>query len=109
MASLRITGRIIDRHIGDSQAARAINTNGLNWGVLDMKIGDSGVDKIMCIEELGLGLATIAAFAIPPTSTVGVQISTRGALNIDPGAFNLEQWANPFLVAPGGLAFEDNL
>jgi hypothetical protein len=74
-----------------------------------VKIGDGGVGEGMSIEKLGLSLAAIAALTIPPTGTIGVQRGTRCALDVDPSAFNLEQWAGPFLVAPGGLAFEDNL
>lgn len=63
----------------------------------------------MSVEELGLGLAAIAAFAIPPARAIGVQIGTASALDGDSLARNLEQRPRPLLVAPGSLAFEDDL
>lgn len=63
----------------------------------------------MGIEELGLGLSTTAALAIPPPSTVGVQGGTAGTLDGNLGALDLQKRAVPLLVAPGSLTLEDDL
>lgn len=63
----------------------------------------------MGIKELGLGLATVATFAIPPASTIRVQIGTTGALDVDLVSLDLEKRTSPLLIAPGGLALKDDL
>jgi hypothetical protein len=60
-------------------------------------------------KELGLRLAAVASLAIPPTGAIGVQNSTAGALDGDVVAFDLEERAGPFLVAPSRGALEDDL
>lgn len=109
MAASTITGFIVNRHIGDSESITAVDANSLNRSVLDVKVRDSRRDKIMGIEELGLGLATVGTFTVPPTCAVGVQVGTAGTLDGDSSTRNLQQGATPFLVSPGGLTLEDDL
>jgi hypothetical protein len=80
-SALGVTSGVVNGHISDSQTARAVDTYRLNGRVLDVEIGDCGIDKAMSIEELGLGLASIAPLTIPPEGTIAVQVSTRGALD----------------------------
>jgi hypothetical protein len=109
MATSTITGFIVNSHIGDSESITAVDANSLNRSILDVKVRDSRRDEIMGIEELGLGNATVATFAVPPTRTIGVEVGTAGTLDGDSSTGDLEEWATPFLVSPGGLTFEDDL
>lgn len=104
-----ITSLVVDGHIRDSEAIAAVNANSLDWSVLNVKVGDSRISKIMGVEELGLSLATIATFAIPPTSSVGVKIGATGALDGNSSTRDLEEWTTPFLITPGSLTLEDDL
>jgi hypothetical protein len=104
-----ITSLVVDSHIRDGETIAAVNANSLDWSVLDVKVGDSRIGKIMGVEELGLSLATVAAFAIPPTSSVGVEIGTAGALDGNSSTGDLEEWTTPFLVSPSSLTLEDYL
>lgn len=109
MTTLSISGLVVDGHISDSESITSIDANSLNGGVLNVKVGDSRISKIMGVEELGLSHATVAAFAVPPTSTVGVEIGTTGTFDGDTSTGDLEEWAIPFLVSPSGLTLEDHL
>lgn len=60
-------------------------------------------------KELGLCLAAVATLAVPPAGTIRVQNGTTGTLDGDFIALNLEQRANPLLVAPGRCSLKDNL
>jgi hypothetical protein len=80
-SALGVTSGVVNGHISDSQTARAVDTYRLNGRVLDVEIGDCRIDKAMSIEELGLGLASIAPLTIPPEGTIAVQVGTRGALD----------------------------
>lgn len=62
----------------------------------------------MSIEELGLGLAAVAALAVPPAGTATVQNSAR-SIDGDVGAGDGDEGTGPFFVAEGGGAFEDDL
>lgn len=104
-----VSSRVVNCHAGNGQATSTINTDGLDWCVLDVQIGDGGVDKIVGIEEFGLGHAAVTTKPIPIGSTVTVQIGARCAYNSDACALNLKQRARPRLVGPRGLAFEDDL
>ena len=63
----------------------------------------------MGVEELGLGLAPVGTFTVPPTRTIRVQGGTTGTLDGDSSSGDLEKGATPFLVSPGGLTLEDDL
>lgn len=63
----------------------------------------------MSIEELRLGLAAVAALAVPPAGTATVQNGARGSFDGDVGSRDGDEGAGPFFVAEGGGAFEDDL
>jgi hypothetical protein len=63
----------------------------------------------MSIEELGLGHTAIASFTVPPAGSITVQVRTRRTLDSDASSGDLEQGTIPLFVAPGCLAFEDDL
>lgn len=81
----------------------------LNGCVLDVQVLDGRGCQAVGIEKLGFGDTPVAAFGIPPTCAVGVQGRTAGTLDRDIVTLDLEQGPLPFLVAPGGLALEDDL
>jgi hypothetical protein len=74
-----------------------------------VQVCDGRADQIVGGEELRLGLSTAAAPTVPPAGSIRVEIGARGTGDLDTGALDLEQWAGPFFVAPGGLALEDDL
>lgn len=99
----------VDSHVRDSETIAAVDANSLDGGVVDVKIGDGRVGQVMSVEELGLGLAAVGTFAVPPARSIRVQVGAAGALDGDAFTGNLEEGAGPFLVSPGGLALEDDL
>lgn len=74
-----------------------------------MQAVDGRVGQVVRVKELGLGHAAAAPFAVPPAGPVRVEVRARGARDGDARAFDLEEGAVPFCVAPGCFAFEDDL
>ena len=63
----------------------------------------------MRAEELGLGLAAVAALGVPPAGPVAVDLCAGGLLNRDVVTGHGDQRSLPFFVAKSCLAFKDNL
>jgi hypothetical protein len=63
----------------------------------------------MGIKELGLGLATVGTFAIPPSLSTTVDGVVGRSRNGNVGARDSDKRAVPLLVTEGSLAAEDNL
>ena len=61
------------------------------------------------IEELGLGLAAIAALAVPPASTVAIQNTASSTGNGDGSTGNADEGSFPLLVAEGSGALENDV
>jgi len=61
------------------------------------------------VEELWLGLAAVAAFAVPPAGTTAIQFVAAGTSDGDVGPGNGDERAVPLLVAESGCALEDDL
>jgi hypothetical protein len=61
------------------------------------------------IEELGLGLSTVAALTVPPAGTVSVKDGAGGSFDGDVGTGDGDERTGPFFIAEGGGAFEDDL
>ena len=59
-------------------------------------------------EELGLCLATAAAFSIPPKRTVGVENISRSALDCNSRTTDVEERTHPLFIAPGRCTLEDD-
>lgn len=96
-------------HVRDGEPVATIDGHGLDGSVLDVQVGDGRAGQVVGVEELGLGLAAVAALAVPPPGAVGVEVRARGALDRDLLALDLEERAVPLFVAPGRLALEDDL
>lgn len=104
-----ISSLVVDGHAGDGQSVRIVDRDSLHGGVLDVKVCDGRVCKIMGVEELGLRDASRPSFAVPPKCPVAIQIGSRGARDFDSGTFDLQKRPAPFGVGPGGFTFENDL
>lgn len=107
--STGISSRVIDGHVGDGQTIGTVDADGLHRGILDMEVGDGGVDKRMSVEEFGLGNTTVASLSIPPRGSVAVEVGASGSADLNTGTLDLEKRSRPFGVRPGCLALEDDL
>lgn len=96
-------------HVRNRKSVAAIDGNGLYGRVLDVQVGNGRVRQVVGVEELGLGLAAVGALSVPPSGTVGVEVGAGRAFNGDLVALDLQKRAIPLLVAPSGLALEDDL
>lgn len=72
VTTLAIASLVVDGHSRNGEPITAVDTNSLNRSVLNLESGDCGCGKIMGVEKLGLGLATIPAFAVPPASSLWI-------------------------------------
>ena len=63
----------------------------------------------MCAEELGLGLATVAALCVPPALTFTVNGVAGSTFDEKIVSGEGDQGTFPFLVAKGSLSLEDDL
>jgi len=61
------------------------------------------------VEELGLGLAAVAALAVPPASTITVEDTAGSTSNGDRSTGDADEGAFPLLVAKGGGTLEDDV
>jgi hypothetical protein len=109
MSALVITSRVINRHIGDSQPITPVDAHSLHGRVLNVQVRNRRVGQVVRVEEFRLGFAAVASLGIPPARAVGVELCARGAFDCYAVAFDLEEWAGPFFVAPGRGSFEDDL
>lgn len=75
-AILPIALGIINSYMIQHEIIR-LNTKCLHGRILNIKPRDDGIIQTMCIEELGLGLAAIATFAIPPLLAAAVDNVAR--------------------------------
>ena len=108
VVALARTGGVVNGHVSDGQVVSQ-NAEALDRGVVDLQAGDAGLVELVSLEELGLGLATVATLAVPPASTVAVDLGTGGLLDGDVGTGHGDQGTLPFLVAEGGFTLEDDL
>lgn len=110
VATRGIAVRVIDGHVRHGEALAAIDADGLDGRVLDVQVDDGrGPRQRVRGEELGLVHAAVAALAVPPASSLAVEDGAAGALDGDVFAFDLEEGAVPFLVAPGCRSFKNDL
>jgi hypothetical protein len=63
----------------------------------------------MSVEELGLGLSTVAALAVPPSGAVAINGVARGTVDDDVASRKGDERSAPLLVAKGGLSLEGDL
>lgn len=75
-AILPIALGIINSYMIQHEILR-LDTKSLHGRILDIEARDDGIIQAMRIEELGLGLAAIATFAIPPLLATAVDNVAR--------------------------------
>lgn len=108
MATLGVTILVVKSELVDLKTVHAVDADSLDRGVLDVKVVDLGVGKLVSSEELGLRNATVSTLAIPVLLTTGVENSTR-SLNGNLVSRDLHERTLPLLVAPGRGSLEDDL
>ena len=108
-SAFRVAGFKVDGHICEGKTTATINADGLNRRIQDIQVVDFRIGKTVRVEELRLGLSTVAALAVPPSGAIRVQRCRRRSRDGDGSAFYLEKRAIPLLVTPSRCSFEDDL
>ena len=103
-----VTSRVVDGNAGESKLLRVVDGEDLNRRVLDLDVLDLGVGHLVGGEELGLGLATVSARAVPPSATLTVNDGTRSTDDGDLVARDGNKRTSPLLVSKGGGSLEGN-
>jgi hypothetical protein len=109
VAALAVTIGIVDSDSIQSKAVGPIDAEDLDGGVLDRDVLDLGVDQLVSIEELGLGLAAVGSLSVPPAGTVSVENRTGGSLDSNVSSGDRDQRTGPFFVTEGSFSLEDDL
>lgn len=71
MAAVGVAIRVVNSNFVKLEVG-GLNAESLNRSVLNVQAGDGRVIQIMGIEELGLGLAAVGTFTVPPLLTTAV-------------------------------------
>lgn len=85
MSTQSISIRVIDRNVREGQII-GLDTKDLDWRILDCDTADSRRVEFMRVEEFRLGLAAVAALAVPPGGSVAVQDRSCRTADSDVGA-----------------------
>jgi hypothetical protein len=81
VTTLAVTIDVVDSDSIQGKAIGTVDAEDLDRGVLDIDALDLGVDHLVGIEELGLGLAAVSSLAIPPAGTISIENGTRSSLD----------------------------
>lgn len=108
VASVVIAVRVVNGNMIQHEVISQ-NTKSLHGGIFDVETSDSRVIQAVCIEELGLGLATVRAPGIPPAGSIAVDDMARFARDVDVLSRQADQRALPFFISEGCLALENDL
>ena len=73
MTTFRVAVRIIDCDRVESEVCATTDGENLNGRILDVDARDGGLFETVGLEELGLGFAAVAAFAVPPPRAVTIE------------------------------------
>lgn len=103
----RVTRRTVNGNLVHGELSRAIDGESLHRRVLDGQAVNGRVCHAVSVKELGLCLAAIAAFAVPPAGAVAVQHTARGAGHGDGVAGDGDERAFPLFVAECGGSLSD--
>lgn len=109
VATTGVAGRVVQVDIVDAKVGGAVDAESLDGSVLDTQSLDPGVLKGVGVEELGLGLSTVAALSVPPLGTVSIDNVARGTLDGDGASGEGDQRTLPLLVTERGSTLEGDL
>lgn len=70
--SKRSAGGVIHNYVGDDQIRNSVDAHELNRRVLEIKTRDDRAFHRVCVEELGLGLASVSSLSVPPSSSASI-------------------------------------
>jgi hypothetical protein len=88
VATVVITIGVVDSDAAHSELTSTVDAEDLHRGVLDVDVLDLGVDHLVGVEKLRLGLAAIGSLSVPPAGTITVKDGTGGSLDSDVSAGN---------------------
>lgn len=109
VATLGVAQGVIEGNIINTQVGHSVDAECLNRSVKDVELGNLGFLQRMSVEELGLGLSTVAALAVPPSRAVAINGVARGTVDDDVASRKGDERSAPLLVAKGGLSLEGDL
>jgi len=101
-----VTSRVVDGDTAKSKLLRVVDGEDLNRRVLDLDVLDLGVGHLVGVEELGLGLATVGALAVPPSAALAVDDGTRSTNDGDLVTRDGNKRTAPLLVTKGSGTLE---
>lgn len=105
----RVTGRVVVGNVNDVEVGGRVDAHELDGRVLDAEALDGGLLHGVGVEELGLGLASVGALAVPPLGAIAINDVARGAGDSDVSSGDRDQWSLPLLVSEGSGTLEDDL
>lgn len=108
MTAVVIAIRVVDVDVAKNNVV-GLHTEGLDGSVLDVQAGDGRIIQAMGVKELGLGLAAVGTFTVPPSLPATVDSVVGCSRDGNVRSRDPNQWAIPLFVAEGGLTAEDNL
>lgn len=103
------TGGVVHGHINDVQISGRVDAHELDGRVLDLQSGDRRLLERMGVEHLGLGLAAVAALAVPPLGATAINDMARSARNRDVCTGDRDERARPLLVSERSSSLENDL
>ena len=108
VATVVITVGVVDGEVVQVDVG-SLDTDGLDGSVLDVDALEGRVLNIVDVHELGLGLATVGALAVPPAGTVTVDDTAVGHGDSQVLTTEADQGTLPFLVAERSGTLEGDL
>ena len=81
VATVVITVSVINSDASHSEFTSTVDAEDLHRGVLDVDVLNIGVDHLVGVEELRLGLAAVSSLSIPPAGTITVENGSRSSLD----------------------------
>jgi hypothetical protein len=106
VATTAVTSRVVNGDGVESKLRGTVDGKGLDGSVLDVEAGDGRRLHAVGVEELGLGLSTVRALAIPPLLTGTVDNMAGGTSDLKVAARHADEGTRPLLVAKGGGTLE---
>lgn len=106
VATLAVAQGVIQGNIVNAQVGHSVDAERLDGSVEDVELVNLGFLQGVSVEELGLGLSTVAALAVPPSRAVAINGVARGTFNDDVASRKGDERSLPLLVSKGCLSLE---